>query len=53
MARLEEKAGCDVEAGLDWGAKAGKYLRRMPARVEPQEVEDTLDQKPFQSSELD
>lgn len=24
MARLEEDAGCDVEAGLDWGSAAGE-----------------------------
>ena len=28
MARLEEEAGCDVEAGLAWGVDAGEYLRR-------------------------
>ena len=28
MALLEEAAGCDVEAGLDWGAAAGEYLKQ-------------------------
>ena len=28
LARLEEEVGCDVEAGFDWGAKAGDYLRQ-------------------------
>lgn len=28
LARLEEEAGCNVEAGFDWGAKAGAYLRQ-------------------------
>ncbi|MGF1522646.1 MAG: hypothetical protein ACFBSF_10060 [Leptolyngbyaceae cyanobacterium] len=26
MARIEEEAGCDVEAGFDWGRSAGAYL---------------------------
>lgn len=29
MARLEEEAGCDVEAGFDWGAETGDYLRHI------------------------
>jgi len=29
MARIEEDAGCDVEAGLDWGQLAGAYLAAM------------------------
>ena len=29
LARLEEEAGCDVEAGFGWGAKAGDYLRHI------------------------
>lgn len=46
MARLEKEAGCDVEAGLAWGADAEESLKRMPARVEPQGDEDTLSQRP-------
>jgi len=26
MARIEEEAGCDVEAGFDWGHNADAYL---------------------------
>jgi hypothetical protein len=26
MARIEEEAGCDVEAGFDWGSNADTYL---------------------------
>ena len=26
MARIEEEAGCDVEAGFDWGPNADAYL---------------------------
>jgi hypothetical protein len=26
MARIEEEAGCDVEAGFDWGRSAAAYL---------------------------
>jgi len=29
MARIEEDAGCDVEAGLDWETLAGAYLAAM------------------------
>lgn len=52
MARLEEEAGCDVEAGLAWGADAGEYLKRMPARVEHQGDENPLGQRPEKSSDL-
>lgn len=44
MAWLEEEAGWDREAGFDWGAKAGEYLSRIPAKVESPEEEDTLGQ---------
>jgi len=26
MARIEEEAGCDIEAGFDWGRSAGAYI---------------------------
>jgi hypothetical protein len=29
MVRLEEEAGCDLEAGPDWGRLAGAYLAAM------------------------
>jgi hypothetical protein len=28
LARLEEEAGCNVEAGFDWGAEVRDYLRQ-------------------------